>query len=194
MSSTDAGFSIDNFSEAAVKEFAPDERKSLANLVNELCRIEYGRLSFGIEGTPFLELLIKSLKESTNENIPFSETDYPILQSRLADVIGQIKSINIVAKAFGIFIEHCRTFSTAKILTDIRPVFTDDAKTIQAATIIHNLVISYVEGGEKKDFHVALDTEDISELRRTVDRADIKSETTRAFVSSSKIPYITAGS
>ena len=63
---------------------------------------------------------------------------------------------------------------SAKIISDVRTVFDQSGDAIQGSMVIHNLNVTYVQGGDFKNFFVAMDSADIAKLRTVLDRADVK--------------------
>jgi hypothetical protein len=71
--------------------------------------------------------------------------------------------------------EH--NFKFSKVLTDIRSVFdsSEDKPLSDGAVIIHNLKITYEDvDGRNKDFFLALDTDDIQQIQKTLEKATKK--------------------
>jgi hypothetical protein len=98
---------------------------------------------------------------------------------------------SIGAKALALMQEHERTFCQARIITDIRPVFGSEvSKPPRAVVVAHTLRISYHEGDERKDFYVALDSDDIESLRELLDRADAKARSLEDVIVSTKVPAL----
>jgi hypothetical protein len=88
--------------------------------------------------------------------------------------------------------EEERIFYSARILTDIRPIFNEAGNLIEAAVIVHNLKIHFGENGDETDFYVALDTSDIQALREVLDRADEKAKQLQSLLQRSQISYLDA--
>lgn len=91
----------------------------------------------------------------------------------------------VVFKLRDLEIEHERTFCTARIVTDLRPVFGVNVEDgPKAMLLVHNLRLAYHKGNEKaQDFYVSLDSDDLRMLRQLIDRAEAKA---RALETSSK--------
>lgn len=70
----------------------------------------------------------------------------------------------------------------------MRPVFRQpNAKPI-GSVINHTLKIEYHEDGDHKDFYVALDAQDLSELKGVLERAETKAISLRSFLKQSEMP------
>lgn len=88
--------------------------------------------------------------------------------------------IYYAAKASDVSTEYANVFIQAKIVTDLRPVFSIDVKEFpKAGMILHNLHIHYVSDieGDHKDIFIALDSKDIKVLKELLMRAEDKEKT-----------------
>ncbi len=97
---------------------------------------------------------------------------------RLAD----LEVIRLSAKALNLAYEHAQLFKRARIMTDIRPVFSDDADTMSGAVVSHTLLLHYDSAKEDRILSLALDETDIRSLQKQCDRALKKSNTARALL------------
>jgi hypothetical protein len=88
----------------------------------------------------------------------------------------------IVSKAFDLATEDERTFCHARILTDVRPVFGSRIEEgPKGAVVVHLLKIDYHQGSSAHHhFYMALDADDLLELRRVIDRAEAKAMNLRS--------------
>jgi hypothetical protein len=90
----------------------------------------------------------------------------------------------IGAKAYDLKTDDERTFCHARILTDLRPVFGQEVGDgPRGMVVVHLLKLGYHEGSEKhQHFYVSLDSDNLKELKRVIDRAEAKAETLRSAV------------
>jgi hypothetical protein len=113
--------------------------------------------------------------------------EYPSLHitdeegAELHDKLTNLLSIDPLAyrlKTTDVMTQHERWLCSARILTDIRPIFgmTPDSEPVDAV-IIHTLKITYHDGtgSTTKDIFFAMDDETIQDLRDILERADMKS-------------------
>ncbi|MBL7988360.1 MAG: hypothetical protein JNJ94_09890 [Chlorobi bacterium] len=139
--------------------------------------------------------IIASIEPSADTNSTYNEVIERLksgLDSKLKGHLLRLLSIRPFenwAKADTLLHEHGHIFHTARILTDIRPVFDETAEELVGAVIVHMLKIRHSENREIKEFYVALDTQDIDDLRNTLDRASKKAERLKAMLSASNTPY-----
>lgn len=101
-------------------------------------------------------------------------------RTRLADLLGRLVTLPALvssAKASDVIIEHEHLFTSARVLTDIRPVFVGPAtEQPTGAVIVHMLKIEHATGDEVNSFFVALDDEDLRTLGSVIERALAKSK------------------
>ncbi|MGD1087413.1 MAG: hypothetical protein ABR955_01625 [Verrucomicrobiota bacterium] len=134
----------------------------------------------------------ESILESVSKDFEFSTGKKEILISRLQKLLGFEKTMAVTSKAFDVMTEHKHTFCRARVLSDIRPVFTSTADSASGAMIIHNLQIGFHDGGtgKHKEFYVALDTDDIKSLKEVIARAEKKTKALESILKSSSVPYL----
>jgi hypothetical protein len=98
--------------------------------------------------------------------------------------------IDRFAKALSLRNEYERILDDTRILTDIRPVFDEDADNpaITAAIVNHTLRFSYTSGdGESHESHFALDISDLNKLRKQIDKAIKKDKAARTMAEAASI-------
>src|ERR1035438_229170 len=146
----------------------------------------------GIDSQEFADEISKSVLASASKDFDFSPEKGRILNSRLQKLLSFDKTLAVTSKAYDVLTEHAHTFCRARIISDIRPVFTNTVESANGAVIIHNLQIGFHEGGdgEHKEFYVALDTDDIQALKEVVIRAEKKTIALRSILKSSSVPYL----
>ena len=111
-------------------------------------------------------------------------------KDRLRKVLG-IDSLASSAKALVLLTEHERTLHSVRILTDVRHVFqSDPEKEPYGAVVFHILKLNYHENGQHKDFFIALDGDDLANLRIALDRADEKTKTVKRKLALADIAYL----
>lgn len=89
-------------------------------------------------------------------------------------------------KALSLIGDHDKLFISSRILTDIRPVFDDDVLNATLACLVtHTLKLSIRVDGRPQNIFVAADSEDLIQLRETIDRALDKGKTLADVIRSS---------
>jgi hypothetical protein len=100
------------------------------------------------------------------------------LRERLTALLGA-QPLMLAAKASTLQREHTNILMDTRVITDIRPVFLEGPDSAQGAMIVHLLKLSYFHDNEAKEIFVAMDSDDLSELERTITRAKAKTKTLR---------------
>lgn len=110
---------------------------------------------------------------------------------RLAELL-KTEAVGLSSRADDIQHEEPNIFTTARILTDIRPVFEVDAIRARGALIIHNLKITYFHNGDYRDLYISMDNADLTLLRSVLDRAEKKSDALKAVIDKAGLTYFAA--
>ena len=100
------------------------------------------------------------------------------------------EGLGIKIRAEQVMAEYEHVMDEARILTDIRPIFNnEDPPAIVATVVTHNLRIRHVDNaGHTNDFVVlALDSVDLKDLGKIIDRATKKEAKIRAFMAKSGV-------
>jgi len=109
----------------------------------------------------------KETLELRTESQPWDTLAYD-----LETILSANEPLGVTAKVLSVRTEYENVFCTARILTDIRPVFgPDTAQAPLAAAIVHTLHIEHHTGNSHKDFYVAMDDVDLRKLQVLIDRA-----------------------
>ncbi len=119
------------------------------------------------------------------------DVDWAGFQSDLEQLLGCDESLGVTAKVTDVRREYGHVYCSARILTDIRPVFGEDpTQAPLAGAIVHTLRVTYHETSGHKDFHVALDASDLRELRTLVDRATKKEASLKGEIAKTEMQYL----
>ena len=111
--------------------------------------------------------------------------DLKDLAARIEKVVkGRLISITS-EKIKGLRSEIERGYCRGRILTDLRAAFSEDASVSPTAmTIIHTLRIRYHDDlSRHREFYIAMDSEDLADLKSAIERAQQKSKTLESFLS-----------
>ena len=151
--------------------------------------LEFVRATAEVSIDEFLVDLNEALER---EDLPTTNSDGSSTVERIKQLL-QINSIGIPAKARTLLLQGS-TLCSSKVVTDIRPVF--DASDVpgppEAALIVHNLRISYHEGGSRalREFVVALDSDDLDSLIDTLNRAKAKENALEGLLKTAATSYL----
>jgi hypothetical protein len=115
------------------------------------------------------------------------------LRERLEQLFSVGGSVAVVAKAITVMLEQDRNFCGARILSDIRPVFSDSPNDVTAAVVMHSLNLSFHQEGEHKEIYLALTDKDLKALRQVLERAERKSVALKALINKSGTRFLGTG-
>jgi len=117
-----------------------------------------------------------------------------ILRERLKLMLECDASLGVTAKALDVMTEHEHVFCSARILSDIRPVFAATAESASAAVVVHNLQLGFYDGGTGKhrEIYIALDSSDLQELKQVIVRSEKKNIALKSILKESNIPFLEA--
>lgn len=117
-------------------------------------------------------------------------------QKLLSDLLACDRSLGITAKALGVTSDYEKTFSRARILTDMRPIFGEKVEDPPAAAmIVHTLRITYhtpQTNDTPSAFYISLDAKDLMELQKQITRALAKEQTIAKTLSSINLPVLSS--
>jgi hypothetical protein len=183
---------VPNIFSKHVSELVPQiDASKIESIVDELFTMDQVRDSWDIPAAEFAELLGDAAISQNSDDFPFTEKDEGILQERVKRLFETKSALNLTAKAVDVITDRPNLFYHAKLYTDIRPVFDESGKAVQATVLLHNLRIHYRgENGDHKDIVMALDTTDIKSLKKLLERADQKADTLKGLLKRSQIDYL----
>ena len=120
-----------------------------------------------------------------------TDAEFSVFQNWFPKLLQCEESIGISAKALSLLYDEQKVVSGSKILSDIRPVFLSDPEGAPpAALIIHSLKLQFMEDGAEKELFVTMDSSDLMDLQRVVDRAIKKEETLKTLLSDTRTSWL----
>ena len=152
------------------------DKENIANLIVGLYNI---RRKSDIE----IEDLLKSLKEAvlsddlSEEERSRWDSAEPVLGELLS-----IQSIGSAVKAIDLSYDYANICRGAKIITDIRPVFDEEPSDIIASIISYCLRLNYESRDGIESLSIALDEQDIMNLKKNCERALKKGKIAKEFM------------
>jgi hypothetical protein len=140
-------------------------------LVTHLLSMSTLRTSHGFGAEALADHLTKEL------GAELKQPDRKILSNRLAGLLGA-RGFAALAKAVDIAQESDRLLHVSRVITDIRPVFGDEgAAPPMGAIVMHTLRLDYFERSEVKSISFNLNSRDLAQLKRAIERAQEKEST-----------------
>jgi hypothetical protein len=165
------------------------KREVVESIVDELFSLSSASETSGLPVDQFNKIILEAAVEDAKTSaVPVEQQT--ALQSRLTQLLDLKSSLGLTSKALDVLTDAERVYYSAKILTDVRPIFDEVGTRIEAAVIVHNLRIHFGKDSEHRDFVVALDTSDVAKLREVLDRADAKAKSLQAMLDAAKVSYL----
>jgi len=95
------------------------------------------------------------------------------------------------ANALDLLTQHPRNYQTARVFSDIRPVFGSEVTSPPIGVVINETLQlhTWTPDGDTEIIHVALDEADLEELRTVIERALQKTSTLKKMLSDANTPY-----
>lgn len=153
-------------------------------------------------------LSIEDLVEKVSSNFQISELDLEgieyerlsdkqvfLFKERLSIFLEMSGSLEVVSSASALISEYDNIFLNSQIITDIRPVFKSEIQEgIGGILIVHILRVTYQTINGKKEFFVALDSEDLNNLIKQQEDALKKEEALKNFAAKADINHLDVNS
>jgi len=140
----------------------------------------------------FVEDICEAVNESRSELLEHASKRCDGFKQNFIKLL-ESKTLEIASKSGMLLREHGRTYCSARVLSDIRPIFGESVEDAPIASmIIHTLKITYHQGDELKDLFVAMSSRDVQRLRELLDRADAKAGSLKTLLGASSTPYVDA--
>jgi hypothetical protein len=174
LSKTDKGILPDELTSLISEETRIDK-----NINSEITKILFSVYSlkekFGEDVDQLVNELLLALR---NANVDLgAQTKWKRLEERIKSLISFDKTIGNTFKALKLLSDYDRIYINSKIVTDIRPAFNDsDDLSTNTALIVHNLKIGYIKDDQHQETYLALDSNDLDELKKQIERAKKKEE------------------
>lgn len=169
------------------KDVPAFSRGDLTAMISALAASQEVKQSAHVEIGEFVSDTLEALCEDSPDLM--GVIDQEQLKSRLFSLISETDIHLTALRVRGLRSEVERLFCGARILTDIRAAFEDDAsKPPSGATILQTLEIKYHDDlGRHREFYVSLDENDLAILRDAVERAEKKRDSLKRLLAKADI-------
>jgi hypothetical protein len=162
--------------------------EQLERVIDTLYTLYYIRDLSGVKHSRFINDLMAGIQNSPHLQTPSKGLSK--LRTALEKLL-DIDTLNTISKAARLQRDGERLYCVAKVLSDVRPVFKNDpAAQPIGAVLTHTLKVGYHEGREHKEFHVILDSDDLTALGEVVRRAEAKDKSLREFLKNAGLPNL----
>ena len=126
-----------------------------------------------------------------DEELEITDEQRQEFERRLVNFLGLDNILSFRSKSIEVIRDHERLFQNSRIHTDMRHVFVSGLEDSPAGVAIINMLkIEYVDLDGKHEFFVALDANDLKQLREQLDIADRKVKAIELMLNQVNIPYL----
>jgi hypothetical protein len=160
----------------------------LAEIVGSLISIAGTAYSADVSTDEVLDVVVSTIR--SDAVVDLTDSDAEQLKNRLAR-LAKSKSIEVIAKASELSRTNDRSFRSARIVSDLRPICIGEDTQVAAAVIGHQVAIRALRNGKRESTYFALDSSDLVALNAAVSRAIKKDKSLRQFATCSDTPILT---
>jgi len=153
------------------------EGESVARLVHAIVGFYISRASMEMGIVDYVAQIRESMEALGDKSLLPADGDWSDFEARLGRLLDIEQPVEITAKAADVLLEHDHPFYSARIMTDLRPIYSGDPSERPAAAVItHTLKIVYQDRTRQAPahFYVVLDSGDIQHLKELLTRAEEK--------------------
>nr|NQU94468.1 hypothetical protein [Bacteroidota bacterium] len=142
-----------------------NSHKVILGLYFTFCKVD-------IPEKKFAKKLLDYYTKQLDEGIKKSD-----LESKVLKLFKKDNPVRLAIKSRIIASQIDKSFIDSRIITDIRPVFSSSEENILIGKVItNNLKISFRKDNAIKDVYFSLDEEDLESLKKTINRALLKTK------------------
>ena len=126
--------------------------------------------------------LLEAITSGTIPELSVPDENHDEIRAKLTKLLS-VDNLLYAWKSRDVLGDQERQYCTARILTDVRPIFavasTEDIVTVG---VVHTLKITYHEGDDTKDIFMSISDGNIGALREILDRSEKKSKKLRSMI------------
>jgi len=170
----------------ALNDILPGDLDKMDKIFNQLMYFCIFRRQRNLNEQDLLKGLLNAITTGKPRWSKEEVSQWQKLEPQLQELFS-LKNIWTVVKALDLSFDYNNLLQKIKILTDIRPVFNEDASDIRGSVISYTLRLYYDSLEGSKSLSISLDKDDIEQLLELCERALKKSETAKNFMQKSDI-------
>ena len=151
------------------------EATTIEPVVSLLSRFALVQLALELATGTFLDALAANLRDEKSDQWTEKDAEcWARRKGRIARLLAADGAIACGAKATQLLLEQQLVFCKARILTDVRPVFDEQAQRVCGFLPFHTLALTCHEGTTMREMHIAMDFDALDRLGDHLDRAKRK--------------------
>jgi mRNA-degrading endonuclease YafQ of YafQ-DinJ toxin-antitoxin module len=132
----------------------------------------FGMVNVFNKSEAIVEVFAEDFADSYEYLVKSDEEEAERLRSNISSIIPTFTHLSVTMKARELISENANSFIECRIVTDIRLVYESNIEDVpKNALTLHNLRIKVYQDNNYKDIFIALDTNDLHSLSKTIERA-----------------------
>jgi hypothetical protein len=156
-----------------------------SDTLTALFRMTTTRVNAEVSVEQFAEDVTRAMLALPQRSAKFDAAKF---QKRVSMLLA-VDALTVSARAYDIEREYPNIFDSARVMTDIRPVFTVTGSELLGGMIVHNLKILYYSATGYQELYVSMDNVDLMVLKKVIERAELKNSVLEATLKRSQIQY-----
>lgn len=165
-------------------------KEEVDEVLDLLVALNIVRGNANVTTAEFVDDVCDGLEEFENPELDLTDGQRETFKQRLAQLLDN-KALGVASKARLLQLEHEHRYCDARILTDIRPLFSSDIELQPVAAVItHTLRVKYHQSNDLKEIYVVLKSSDLEDLRVAIERAEKKANGLKALLDGAKLSYL----
>jgi hypothetical protein len=155
---------------SSIQNMSLEQLEKIISSVSSLIAIQYRER---VPASAIAEDVVKIIKKGGIKELKFINTQQEKRFFKRIITLIENEKLFYSVKAYAFYTEQENLFSSAQIITDIRPIFGEKSDELPKVGIITTLLkIHYHRGDEHKDIYFGIDGDDIKELKRELKEAE----------------------
>jgi hypothetical protein len=163
-------------------------------VIGALMPLNHLRVTLKLDTADFMMLISNALERKVPESWRSENlAGWAAVKEPLEPLFHKDNFFSVSSKAYQLLVNRPNPVQDVKILSELRPVYSEDATSVKAFVLAKTLVVEFLEGDSKKSIFLSMDMDDLRTMAVEVDRARLKSDTVADEVSNWGVDLLTYG-
>lgn len=163
------------------------EVEDLGEIVSALINVAGTAYGAGVTTDEVVDLTVATIRN--DDVVDLSDDQANTLRERLKS-LEKLVPIELVAKGGALLRASERTFHSARIYSDLRPICIGEETEVAGAVVVHQLAIRSTKNNRREYTYFMLDSTDLAEVQQVIARAIKKDRALRELAACSKTPVL----
>lgn len=179
---------IDDWAPKVAESFGV-ESKNVESIVLMLATLYTSQARFPEQSAEALASEVRDVAKESGDKDLADDSKWEELFPDLVALLSQDATLGVTAKAWDVLTSLEHNFQSARVITDLRPVFTVDLKPA-VGVIVHNLIVTYIKDGREFEIVFGLDGNDVQSLQKVLNRASLKEASIKTLAQTAKLTVL----